>query len=199
MIIAFTAVAALLTVTPGVDMALVTRTALERGPRPARFTAAGICSGLLVWAALSAVGVAALLATSAEVYAALRLAGAAYLVWLGIQGLVRAAGPDRADAPRAEGSPFRTGLLTNLLNPKIAVFYTTFLPQFIGRHDPVLAMSLLLASIHAALSLIWLSGYGSVVARAGDFLRRGRARRALDAVSGSVLVALGVRLALERR
>jgi threonine/homoserine/homoserine lactone efflux protein len=198
-ILAFTAVAALLTITPGVDMALVTRVALERGPRAARFTAAGICSGLLMWAALSAVGVAALLATSAEVYTVLRLAGAAYLVYLGVQGLLRAAGPERVEAPRAHGSPFRQGLLTNLLNPKIAVFYTTFLPQFIGPHDPVLATSLLLASIHAGLSLIWLSAYASVVARAGDVLRRGRARRALDAVSGFVLVGLGVRLALERR
>jgi threonine/homoserine/homoserine lactone efflux protein len=198
-ILSFTAVAAVLTLTPGVDMALVTRTALERGPRAARFTAAGICAGLLVWAALSAIGVAALLATSAEVYTVLRLAGAAYLLYLGVQGLLRAAGPDRIEVPRMAGSPFRQGLVTNLLNPKIAVFYTTFLPQFIGPHDPVFATSLLLASIHAGLSLVWLSGYGSVVARAGDVLRRGRARRALDAISGVVLVGLGVRLALERR
>jgi threonine/homoserine/homoserine lactone efflux protein len=198
-IVAFAAVAAILTITPGVDMALVTRTALERGARPARLTAAGIGSGLLVWAALSAIGVAAILSASAEVYAVLRLAGAAYLIFLGIRGLLRAAGPDRVEAPRAHGSPFRQGLFTNLLNPKIAVFYTTFLPQFIRAGDSVLAMSLLLASIHAALSLVWLSGYGSVVARAGDVLRRGRARRALDALSGLVLVGLGVRLALERR
>ena len=199
MILAFTAVAALLTVTPGVDMALVTRTALERGPRAARRTAAGICSGLLVWAALSAVGVAALLAASAEVYTLLRVAGAAYLVFLGVQGLRRAAGPDRMDLPPRGGAPYRQGLATNLLNPKIAVFYTTFLPQFVRAGDPVLLTSLLLASIHAVLSLGWLSGYGSVVARAGDVLRRGRARRALDAASGLVLVGLGVRLALERR
>jgi threonine/homoserine/homoserine lactone efflux protein len=198
-ILTFTAVAALLTITPGVDMALVTRTALERGPRAARFTAAGICSGLLVWAALSAVGVAALLATSAEVYAVLRLAGGAYLVYLGVRGLLRAARPEQVEAPRSHGSPYRQGLVTNLLNPKIAVFYTTFLPQFIGPHDPVLATSLLLASIHAALGLAWLSAYGGVVARAGDVLRRGRARRALEAVTGLVLVGLGVRLALERR
>jgi threonine/homoserine/homoserine lactone efflux protein len=198
-ILAFTAVAAVLTITPGVDMALVTRMTLERGPRAARFTAAGICSGLLVWAALSAVGVAALLATSAEIYTVLRLAGAAYLVYLGVQGLLRAAGPGPIDAPRPHGSPFRTGLVTNLLNPKIAVFYTTFLPQFVGPGDPVLPTSLLLASIHAGLSLVWLSAYGSFVARAGDRLRRGGARRALEAVSGFVLVGLGVRLALERR
>jgi threonine/homoserine/homoserine lactone efflux protein len=198
-ILAFTAVAALLTITPGVDMALVTRTALERGPRAARHTAAGICTGLLVWAALSAVGVAALLATSAEVYTVLRLAGAAYLIYLGVQGLLRAAGPDHVEAPRMQGSPFRQGLTTNLLNPKIAVFYTTVLPQFIGPGDPVLTTSLLLASIHAGLGLVWLSAYGSVVARAGDVLRRGRARRALDAASGAVLIGHGVRLAHEKR
>jgi threonine/homoserine/homoserine lactone efflux protein len=129
----------------------------------------------------------------------LKLAGAAYLVFLGVQALLRAAGPDRVHVPPTRGTPYRQGLLTNLLNPKIAVFYTTILPQFIRPGDPVLAMSLLLATIHAGLSLVWLSGYGSVVARTGDALRRGRARRALDALSGFVLLGLGVRLALERR
>jgi threonine/homoserine/homoserine lactone efflux protein len=198
-ILAFTAVAALLTITPGVDMALVTRTALERDAGAARLTAAGICSGLLVWAALSAVGVAAVLSASAQVYTVLKLAGAAYLLFLGIQGLMRAAGPARVEPPLPRGTPYTQGLLTNLLNPKIAVFYATILPQFIRDGDPVLLMSLLLASIHAVLSLMWLSGYGTVVARAGDVLRRGRARRALDALSGIVLVGLGLRLALERR
>ncbi len=202
-ILAFTAVAAVLTITPGVDMAVVTRNALELGPGPARRTAAGICTGLLVWAALSAVGVAAVLAASAEAYNVLRFAGAAYLIYLGAQALLSAV---RGRAPEAPGerpdgarSAFRQGLLSNLLNPKIAVFYTTLLPQFIEPGDPVLAISMLLASIHAAMGVLWLCAYAGVVARAGDLLRRGWARRALDSASGLVLVALGVRLALERR
>lgn len=202
-ILAFSAVAAVLTITPGVDMAIVTRNALELGPRPARRTAAGVCTGLLVWAALSAVGVAALLAASAEAYNVLRFAGAAYLIYLGAQALLRAARGDRLELGEegrvAARSAYRQGLLSNLLNPKIAVFYTTLLPQFIEPGDPALAMSLLLASIHATMGLAWLSLYAGVVARAGDLLRRGWPRRALDSASGLVLVALGVRLAFERR
>jgi threonine/homoserine/homoserine lactone efflux protein len=202
-ILAFSAVAAVLTVTPGVDMAIVTRHALELGSRPARRTAAGICTGLLVWAALSAVGVAALLAASAEAYNVLRFAGAAYLVYLGAQALLsawRGHGIElAADEHFSSRAAYRQGLLSNLLNPKIAVFYTTLLPQFIEPGDPVLAVSLLLASIHAVMGLAWLWFYAGVVARAGDLLRRGWARRALDSASGLVLVALGVRLALERR
>lgn len=202
-IIAFSAVAAVLTITPGVDMAIVTRNAVELGARPARLTAAGICSGLLVWASLSAVGVAALLAASADVYNVLRFAGAAYLSYLGAQALLRAwrgSPAEVASRPAvAARSAYRQGLLTNLLNPKIAVFYTTLLPQFVEPGDPALAVSLLLASIHAGMGLVFLSAYAGVVARAGNLLRRGWPRRALESVSGLVLVGLGVRLALERR
>jgi threonine/homoserine/homoserine lactone efflux protein len=203
-LVAAVLVLALLTVVPGPDVAVVTRAALASGRSAAARATLGIVTGCLVWGLLTVAGLAAVLAASATAYTVVKFVGAGYLIFLGLQTLWRTRRGSAVPAAAAEsgssgGRPFRNGLLTNLLNPKIAVFYTTFLPQFIGPHDPVLATSLLLASIHAGLSLIWLSAYASVVARAGDVLRRGRARRALDAVSGFVLVGLGVRLALERR
>jgi threonine/homoserine/homoserine lactone efflux protein len=200
---AFVGVAALLTITPGADMALVTRNALASGWRAALLTTLGINSGVLTWAAASAVGLAALLRASAEAFTVLRVAGGAYLALLGLQTLWRARGragrPDPA-GPRAPARPpgawaFRQGLLTNLLNPKIAVFYTAFLPQFIAPGDPVLAKSVLLAAIHNVMGLAWLSAYAWLVARAGDVLRRPWVKRLLDRVTGSVLVVLGARLA----
>lgn len=205
-ILAFSGVAAILTITPGIDMALVTRAVLAGGQRVAFPTTLGILSGLAIWGAASAVGVSALLATSATAFGVLKLAGAAYLVYLGIQTLRRArsgATSEVAATPRTSeasaGAAFRQGLLSNLLNPKIAVFYATLLPQFVVAGDPVLTKSLLLTGIHVAMGLVWLTGYAWVVTRAGDLLRGPRARRALEAVTGSVLVGLGVGLALDRR
>jgi threonine/homoserine/homoserine lactone efflux protein len=205
---AFVGVAALLTVTPGADMALVTRNALASGRRAALLTTLGINSGVLTWALASAVGLAALLRASAEAFTLLKLAGGAYLAVLGLQTLWQARGRRREagaapPAPPARRPPgawaYRQGLVTNLLNPKIAVFYTAFLPQFIGPGDPVLARSLLLAGIHNVMGVAWLSAYAYLVTRAGDVLRRPRVRRLLDRVTGSVLVALGVRLAAAGR
>lgn len=202
--LAFAGVAALLTVTPGADMALVTRSALAGGRRAALATTLGISLGVLAWAAASALGVAAVLAASPTAFAALQLGGAAYLVALGLQTLwrTRRAAPERAeDRDRAERrtTAFRQGLLTNVLNPKIAVFYGTLLPQFLSPGDPALAVSLVLAGIHVALGLTWLTTYAWLVTRAGDVLRRPRARRALDRLTGTVLVALGLRIAASSR
>jgi threonine/homoserine/homoserine lactone efflux protein len=199
--LAFTGVAALLTITPGLDMALVSRSAIVGGRRPAFATTWGIVSGLLVWGAASAVGVTAVLAASANAYDALRLAGAAYIVWLGVQSLRHAGKSPAASPGRGNGSApraFRTGLLTNLANPKIAVFYSTVLPTFIPANADVLASSLALAAIHAVLSLVWLTGYASLLTRARAFFERPRVRRALDRLTGIVLVGLGLRLALSR-
>jgi threonine/homoserine/homoserine lactone efflux protein len=146
------------------------------------------------------VGVAALLAASAGAYDALRLAGAAYLVWLGVHSIARAGAPPRTPAGhagRGRGA-YATGLVSNLANPKIVVFYSTVLPGFVPAGEPVLAWSLLLAAIHAGFSLLWLSAYASALHRARAVLQRPPARRALDRATGAVLVALGARLAAYR-
>jgi threonine/homoserine/homoserine lactone efflux protein len=198
----FLGIVALLTITPGADMAMVARSVFTGGRRDAFATTLGISAGCLAWAFASAVGVAAVLAASQTAYDALRLVGAAYLVWLGVQSLLAA----RRGAPQASealgprrASPFRQGLLTNLFNPKIAVFYSTFLPQFIAPGDPVLALSLALAGVHIALGVAWLSLYAFLLDRAVAAFKGSRLRRTLDAVTGTVLVGLGLRLAAERR
>lgn len=200
----FVGVVALLTITPGADMAMVSRSVLIGGRRDALATTLGICAGCLVWAIVSAAGVAAVLAASQTAYDALRLLGAAYLVWLGVQSLLAARRGDQpASTSDATGpgrlSPFRQGLLTNLFNPKIAVFYSTFLPQFISPGDPALLISMLLAGVHIAFGLVWLSAYAWLLDRTVTAFKGSRVRRALDAITGTVLVALGLRLAAERR
>lgn len=203
-VLAFTGVAALLTISPGADMALVTRRALSPGPlREAWLAAVGISVGVVAWAALSAVGVAAVLAASATAYATLKVAGGLYLVLLGLLAFrdarrtLRDGVADEVAAPAARHPvvAFREGLLTNLLNPKIAVFYTAVLPQFVAPGDPVLPVSLLLASIHAALGIAWLCGYAWVLHRSRAAFGP-RARAALQTVTGVVLVGLGGKVAL---
>jgi RhtB (resistance to homoserine/threonine) family protein len=201
----FVGVVALLTITPGADMAMVARSVFTGGRRDAFATTLGISAGCLVWAFASAVGVAAVLAASRTAYDALRLVGAAYLVWLGMQSLLAARRGSAAGAAveanpgERRRSPFRQGLLTNLFNPKIAVFYSTFLPQFIAPGDPVVPLSLALAGVHIALGIAWLSLYAWLLNRAVAAFKGSRLRRALDAVTGTVLVGLGLRLAAERR
>ncbi len=198
----FLGVIALLTITPGADMAMVARSVFMRG-RPAAFaTTLGIGAGCFIWALASAAGVAAVLAASETAYDALRLVGAAYLVWLGVQSLLAVRRgyqrePPRGGAGRAASSSFRQGLLTNLFNPKIALFYTTFLPQFIGPGDPVLVLSLAMAGVHILLGIVWLSAYAWLLDRAVEALKGSRVRRALDALTGTVLVALGIRVAAD--
>jgi threonine/homoserine/homoserine lactone efflux protein len=198
----FLGVITLLTITPGADMAMVARSVFTGGRREAFATTLGISAGCLAWAFASAVGVAAVLAASRTAYDALRLVGSAYLVWLGVQSLL-AARRGAPEAPAAveqrRSSPFRQGLLTNLFNPKIAVFYSTFLPQFIAPGDPALVLSLALAGVHIALGIAWLSLYAWLLDRAVAAFKGSRLRRTLDAVTGTVLVGLGLRLAAERR
>jgi threonine/homoserine/homoserine lactone efflux protein len=199
----FLGVITLLTITPGADMAMVSRSVFMGGRGAAFATTLGIAAGCMVWALASAAGVAAVLAASETAYDALRLVGAAYLVWLGAQSLIAAwrgyageAGLERA-ASGGRTSPFRQGLLTNLFNPKIALFYTTFLPQFIGPGDPVLLLSVAMATVHVLLGILWLSAYAWLLDRAIEAFRDSRLRRVLDGVTGAVLVALGVRVAAD--
>jgi threonine/homoserine/homoserine lactone efflux protein len=196
----FLGVITLLTITPGADMAMVSRSVFLGGRGAAFATTLGIAAGCFIWALASAAGVAAVLAASETAYDALRLVGAAYLVWLGVQSLLAArrgyGGQERASAP-AVRSPFRQGLLTNLFNPKIALFYTTFLPQFIGPGDPVLLLSLAMAGVHIVLGIIWLSTYAWLLDRAVATFRGSRLRRALDTLTGVVLVGLGIRVAAD--
>ena len=194
----FVGTAVVIALTPGADTALVVRNALVSGAPAARRTALGSSAGLLVWGAASACGVAAILNASAEVFTTVKLAGAAYLIWLGLQAIVHA-GAHEPSERAGSGSPLRQGLFCNLLNPKAGIFFTALLPQFVSPQDPALLVSLLLTAIAAATSLAWLSVYATVVPRAGDVLRRPPVRRALDRVTGMVLIGLGVRLASTRR
>ncbi|AJC55361.1 LysE family translocator [Streptomyces sp. 769] len=209
-LIGFTVVAALLTVSPGPDFAVVLRTALGSGRRAALCSALGIAAGCFVWGLAGAVGLTAMLAASQTAYDALRVAGAVYLVWLGVQalrGARRRSGADAAEdgpaeeaAPAVPGSPwraFRGGLLTNVLNPKVGVVYLSLLPQFIPHGAPVVGTTLLLVSVHAVLGVLWLGGVALAVHRARAVLQRPRVRRRLDQATGGVLVALGAAVGWE--
>jgi threonine/homoserine/homoserine lactone efflux protein len=196
-LLAFFAVATVVIVTPGQDTALTIRNTLLGGRAAGSRTAAGVAAGQTLWALAASLGLAALLAASEPVFLGLRLAGAAYLVWLGLQALWAAVRRETANAAVARrGSPFRQGLLSNLGNAKMAVFFTSLLPQFGGASfGALLALGLLFAT----MTLVWLTAYAIAVARGGRLLRRAGARRALDALTGTALTAFGLRLALERR
>jgi len=203
-LLAFIGIAALITITPGADMALVTRVALARGKSTAWLTSCGIVSGLLVWGVASAAGITALLNASATLYTILRLAGAAYLIMLGVQALIartptHGTTAEAAPPPQHGVSAYGRGLLNNLLNPKVGVFYTAFLPQFIAPGQPVFLMSVALAAIHAVLGIIWLFFYATLLIRIGDLFRRPQVRRTMERITGVVLVTLGLRLATEQR
>jgi threonine/homoserine/homoserine lactone efflux protein len=199
----FLAVAAVVVITPGVDMALVTRNALVHGRRAAVMTAFGINVGILFWVLAASLGLAAVVSTSATAFAAIKLAGAVYLVYLGVQAL-RSARTDRPESePIPQSAPsgwlaFRQGLVSNILNPKIAVFFTSLLPQFVGVHGSAGDL-LLLGLVFNAMGVGWLTCYAIAVARGRNVLVRPRVRRTLDRISGLVLVGLGTRLALEQR
>ena len=200
---AFMGVAAILIILPGADMALVTRNVLARGRRGALLTIIGICGGCVIHATASAFGLSAILATSATAFNVVKTLGAAYLVWIGIQSIRdanrTAAAPSGESTTRAGLGPFLQGFLTNILNPKVAVFYLTFLPQFISPGEPVLQRSALLASIHIVMGFVWLTAYAWFIDRVGAVLTRPRVRAWLERVTGGLLIALGARLAWEHK
>ncbi|HSL10319.1 MAG TPA: LysE family translocator [Actinomycetota bacterium] len=200
-LVPFVGVAAVVIVTPGVDMALVARNALFRGRKAGLATAIGVNIGVAAWAFAAAIGVAAIVRASATVFTGLKLLGAAYLVYLGIQawrrGARTAAGVGTTSAPRT-GEALRQGIVSNLLNPKIGLFFTAMLPQF-AHHDAGLIELLILGAIFNAMGLAWLTAYALAVARGRTLLQRPRVRAAIERITGGVLIGLGVRLALERR
>ncbi len=202
-LIGFVGVALVVIVTPGQDTALVIRNTLSGGRRAGFFTGLGIAAGQQGWTFVAAVGLTALLVSSAPVFLAIRLFGAAYLVWLGVQSLWAAYRGQIHEAhlaghgPRSASRSFRQGAISNLSNPKMAILFTSLMPPFLPAGMPPFAGFLLLGMIFSALTVVWLSGYAIVVERAGDRLRRGPLRRALDAVTGVILVALGIRVATE--
>jgi threonine/homoserine/homoserine lactone efflux protein len=200
---AFLGISLLVIVTPGQDTALTIRNSLLGGRRAGVATAAGVVTGQAVWTLATSVGLAALLVASEPAFVALKIAGAAYLVYLGAEAFYSAVRGRAPSAPRDGASrtaaAYRQGVLSNLGNPKMAVFFTSLLPQFTPAGEASFFALLALGLTFCTLTLIWLSGYAAVVAKAGDFLRRSRVRRALDAVMGTVLIALGVRLATAQR
>jgi threonine/homoserine/homoserine lactone efflux protein len=206
-LLAFLGISVLVIVTPGQDTALTIRNALLGGRRPGVFTALGVASGQAVWTVAASAGLATLLVASEPAFMALKLAGAAYLVFLGAQALLAAVRPGRSrHAPAADsGRPhlpavaYRQGVISNIGNPKMAVFFASLLPQFTTQGEASFAAMLVLGLVFCTMTLAWLALYAVAVARAGDVLRRPRIRRALDAVMGVALTAFGIRLATENR
>ncbi|HEY3065114.1 MAG TPA: LysE family translocator [Methylomirabilota bacterium] len=204
-LVAFTVVATIVTVLPGADMALVARSVLTRGRRAGYVTTLGICTGLWVHALASGIGLSAILVASATLFSVVKFLGALYLVALGLTSLLGAlrgragAAPATIATARDARRAFLQGLLSNVLNPKVALFYLTLLPQFVRPGDSLLVRSLLLAGIHVVIGLAWLFLYTYFLGRLDVVLRRPRVRNLLEGITGTVLVGLGARVAWDRR
>ena len=202
LLLPFLVASVLVTVIPGADMALITRQVLVGGPALAQRTIFGNLTGLLVHGAALAAGLSALLVASATAYSVVKLAGAAYLIYLGVQALLASRHPPTDAPPAAIAAPRRAfvqGLISTVLNPKPALFFLTFLPQFVNRDAAVLPQTLTLAGIHVIVGLIWLSVYARLVHRARGLLTAPRVKTWLERTTGVVLIALGLRVAVERR
>jgi threonine/homoserine/homoserine lactone efflux protein len=207
-LLSFTLAAGLLTITPGLDTALVLRTAAVEGGKQALLAGVGICFGCLLWGAAASFGLGALLAVSELAYNVLRIVGAIYLSYLGIKLFIRAfartslnntAEPVLQKHKGGDGSLWlRRGLLTNLLNPKIGVFYLSFLPQFIPAGVQVWSFSILLASIHAAEGLLWFLLLTNATKFFSSWLKRRRVIMAFDSAIGAVFIGFGLKLAFDR-
>jgi threonine/homoserine/homoserine lactone efflux protein len=190
LLLSFFGVAAVVIVTPGQDTALTIRNTVRGGRADGVRTAAGVATGQLAWAVATSAGLAALLVASEPAFRALRWIGAAYLIYLGVHSLARAIRGARTALPPVKRRPYRQGLISNLGNPKMAVFFSSLLPQFAHSFGALLVLGL----VFAVMTFGWLS----LVARVGNVLRRPRVRRTVDAVTGALLVAFGFRLASER-
>jgi threonine/homoserine/homoserine lactone efflux protein len=248
LLVPFLGVVAVLTVTPGPDMLLVLRNGLRGGSRTAWFTGLGCCAGISVHATAAVLGLSAVLAASATAYSVVKLAGAAYLAYLGVRMLLSALRPTPQDAEPHRAAPsgttpdtapsdtapsgtvpwdtvssgrpeaargkarrpasagvlgraaaFRQGLFTNLLNPKIALLFLTLLPQFVGTGEPRLRTTAVLAAVFLALAVIWWRLFTLALSPVSRLLRTPRVRRTLDGVAGTVMLAIGAKVALEPR
>jgi len=205
-LVGFVALAIVVIVTPGPDTALTIRNTLVGGRPAGVATAAGVALGQATWSLATSIGVAAILVAAEPAFAGLKLAGAAYLIYLGAMSL-RSAFRGRPAHPTADGTlaristrtALRQGVLSNLTNPKMAVFFPSLLPQFVAADAPPFLALLALGVLFCLMTLTWLTGYALAGARAGDVLRRSAVRRAIEAVTGVVLVAFGVRVAVASR
>ena len=209
-LVAFTIASTLLAITPGNDTILVMKNSLAGGRRAGLATTAGVICGCLVHASFSALGSSVILVKSAALFNIVKLVGAAYLISIGVRSLVsfwrtreddssEVAGANVVSVNKTARRSFVEGLLTNVLNPKVAIFYLSFLPQFINPGDSVLARSFLLAGIHQLVGLIWLASIVVFVSRLKGVLTKSSIRRRLEAVTGAVLIGFGLKLALEKR
>jgi threonine/homoserine/homoserine lactone efflux protein len=206
--LAFLGISILVIATPGPDTALTVRNALLGGRRGGLLTALGVAAGQAIWALATSVGIVALLVASEPMFLGVKLAGAAYLVVLGGQALWGALHPGGATPVAIDGGArrrlapflaFRQGVISDLGNPKMAVFFTSLLPQFAPESGATLAALAMLGLVFSTLTFSWLAFYAVAIAAAGDMLRRPRIRRTIEGVTGAVLVALGLRLAAEHR
>ena len=204
--LAFLGVCALVICTPGPDTALTIRNSIVGGRRGGVLTAAGVAAGQLVWTVAASVGIAGLLQASQPAFTALKIVGAAYLAFLGVQSIL-AAVRGRHDAEENHRRPpelgpwsaVRQGFISNLANPKMAAFFLSLLPQFVRDPSGGFAALLPLGAVFCLMTFGWLSIYAVALDRVGPFVQRARVRRILDAVTGTVLVAFGIRLATETR
>lgn len=194
----FVPIAALMTVTPGPGTAMVVRSALRDGWRSGVLTVAGNSLGVIAWALLSVLGVSALVAASEVAFIALKLAGAAVLIWLGVQSL-RGAGERQPLERPGSGRAFRDGLVTSLANPKLAVFFVALFPQFVEPGSSALPTTLLMAALIVTFDFAWYTSLAVLVTRAKSGLMRSRVGRWLERTTGTVLIALGARVAIENR
>ena len=201
-LVAFSIAAALLTITPGLDTALILRTAAVEGPKKAWLAALGIFLGTFAWGAAVALGLGALFAASELAFNVLKWAGAAYLVWLGLQLILKPR--DRFEVGTAASADsgrawLWRGLFNNLLNPKVGVFYASFLPQFVPQGVPAAPWMFMLAGIHVAFSVVWFAALIGATRPISGALQKAAVVRWLDRITGGVFLGFGVRLALARR
>jgi threonine/homoserine/homoserine lactone efflux protein len=204
--LAFLGISLVVIMTPGPDTALTVRNTLLGGARGGVFTAMGVAAEQVLWASAASAGVVGLLVASAPVFEALKLVGAAYLMVIGVQTLYSAFRPGSA-APSARGAArrigpgraLRQGLVNDLANPKMAAFFASLFPQFVPEGSASFAALMMLGLVFSAMTLAWLVAYALAVAKAGDLLRRSGIRRAIEGVTGAVLIAFGLRLASEHR